>query len=712
MNASKKARPKARRAGHSSTRTDKRTPFLPALVAAGGVATVFANPAAALELGEVQVNSTLGQPLRASIAYALNANEEMYDFCVFLNKGLADDGIPTLTRAKVSIVNNQILLSGDVPVREPLLSMRLTVDCPYTAHLAREYTLMVSPSGTVETLAEQAAVNTAAVPQQATATTRSSRPLVAKVADESAIVIGSEYRVQIGDSLSGIASRIADRPVSVWPAVQTIFEANPQAFISGDINQLRAGSVLQIPAALGSGVTQTAAAESSAPVIQPIQPSTASENDYAGYSAPAANLEPAVERVAPVSQPTVEPDGAAATTDDTSVLASGNKAVASEVSEPASRLTSAEPGDVFESTEIPAGASVSTTDAVPTPVADPASVPAITAVPETTSNNSWMKWLGGTGTALIIGLLLFGRKLRGLFGGGAENRLPTLHGMEDQDDLAITQKSQVVPDVEFSMQGSAEMELDADLGAGTGFQSNGDVDLAQDFGFAGTIVEEGPLDLEIPEHAAAAGLDSPTDIIPPQRRKTDSIVDSEILPSDDEVEDEDYDLSMIVDATKQALDHHEGTAKDLMAVRMPMASEESEDSSYTVSKEIDYKILEQDYEEELTATQALNADIAKAALELAERMDADEIDSDVTASQFGFDEVTAQLPQGGQDSEVTAELTARLPTDTIAENDEFLSDLDDTGVNEELTAELPLDGDLTIEMDIESGTIDTKKLAG
>ena len=40
---------------------------LPALVAAGGGLAV--GSAAALELGELQVQSTLGQPLRASIAY-------------------------------------------------------------------------------------------------------------------------------------------------------------------------------------------------------------------------------------------------------------------------------------------------------------------------------------------------------------------------------------------------------------------------------------------------------------------------------------------------------------------------------------------------------------------------------------------------------------------------------------------------------------------
>ena len=64
----------------------------------------------------------------------------------------------------------------------------------------------------------------------------------------------------------------------------------------------------------------------------------------------------------------------------------------------------------------------------------------------------------------------------------------------------------------------------------------------------------------------------------------------------------------------------------------------------------------------------------------------------------------------GQDAEITVELTANLPANADAENEEF-GDLDDTGVNEELTVEMPQSGDdPTVEMEIESGTIDTKNI--
>ncbi|MGW8369179.1 MAG: tetratricopeptide repeat protein, partial [Gammaproteobacteria bacterium] len=44
--------------------------------------TAVAKAAAALELGELQVQSTLGQPLRASIAYALSPNETIDERCI------------------------------------------------------------------------------------------------------------------------------------------------------------------------------------------------------------------------------------------------------------------------------------------------------------------------------------------------------------------------------------------------------------------------------------------------------------------------------------------------------------------------------------------------------------------------------------------------------------------------------------------------------
>ena len=104
---------------------------------------------------------------------------------------------------------------------------------------------------------------------------------------------------------------------------------------------------------------------------------------------------------------------------------------------------------------------------------------------------------------------------------------------------------------------------------------------------------------------------------------------------------------------------------------------------YTLENAVDYKILEQDYEEELTATQALNAEIAKAAIELAGQLDE-------TASGEDTEELDA--------IDVALEITSEHTVDLEADVDGVeLTDEDDTGINEALTMELPA-SDETAEM--------------
>ena len=87
-----------------STR-NRRKQLLPALMAVGGACGMMVAPAAALELGDLKIDSSLGQPLRASIAYALNPYEELYDFCVYIRPGLTANGLPVLSRATVSVAD-------------------------------------------------------------------------------------------------------------------------------------------------------------------------------------------------------------------------------------------------------------------------------------------------------------------------------------------------------------------------------------------------------------------------------------------------------------------------------------------------------------------------------------------------------------------------------------------------------------------------------
>jgi len=217
--------------------------------------------------------------------------------------------------------------------------------------------------------------------------------------------------------------------------------------------------------------------------------------------------------------------------------------------------------------------------------------------------------------------------------------------------------------------------LDADLVIGTGLGQSADSDISQDFGFAATT----DLDIELPFEPIEEPQDE-TDMLPPLRPDGHSILDSEIMPEED---DDDYDMSVIVDATKMP-QPEDVTERDLKAVEIATGDVTMIDKSYTINKEVDYQIVEQDYEDEMTATQALNEEIARAAAELNTRMDEDSGDETETASL-----TLASVTE--------LDVTAQMP----AQNDE-LSDLDDTGINEALTIDNAADDD-TVEMPAESG---------
>ena len=160
-------------------------------------------------------------------------------------------------------------------------------------------------------------------------------------------------------------------------------------------------------------------------------------------------------------------------------------------------------------------------------------------------------------------------------------------------------------------------------------------------------------------------------------------------------------MSVIMDATKMP-NHEDVTERDLQAVPVEGGDTTLITDSYTVSQELDYQVLEQDYEKELSATQALNMEIERAAAELTDSLDADD---DATIEFSTVDEgkthelplatvteldVTANLPAGDDE---TAEIEASDKTVEIDAEDK--------------TAEMP-SNDSTVEMEVESGSVDTK----
>jgi len=121
-------------------------------------------------------------------------------------------------------------------------------------------------------------------------------------------------------------------------------------------------------------------------------------------------------------------------------------------------------------------------------------------------------------------------------------------------------------------------------------------------------------------------------------------------------DDDDYDMSVMVDATKMP-QPDDVTQRDLEAIQVDDGDETLITDDYTVSKEVDYKIVEKDYEDEMTATQALSAEIMKAVDESSELALATVHELDVTSqmpvqdqNEIGDDDDTGVNPTINMDA--------------------------------------------------------------
>ena len=621
--------------------------LLPLVAIGGGLAVT---PAMALELGELTVQSSLGQPLRASIAYALAPNEMLSNSCVAVGGGRSTGGLPGIGKSAVSITDSAIVITGETVVREPMLGTRVTINCPYTPNLSREYMLFVDPATVAPVLAAPVAAPVVEATVQPAARTTTPRTTRTAPLDTTPIGQSTRYQVKAGETLGDIAGRIENRSMSLWPAVNAIFEANPGAFIDDDPNKLKAGSWLTIPSFAGSAPV---VADTAAP---------AQVVDGSVYEPPILEeITESVAEKAAVESPVVE--DAVATTS----------------------LRELRPGDVVMDSENPYAEPQSTvlipdTELEgPTTTSESPNVPTATIATETSSEpGSMLAWFVGGGVAILGLLVLFGRRIRSRFGSTPVGAIAATAASFEQD---VTDY-----DIDDDSPTEENLALDADLVLGTGLSQGTDMDIAQDFGFAATT----ELDIELPFEPEPTV--SETDILPPLRDKMASILESEVLPEDD-----DYDMSVIMDATKMP-QHEEVTERDLKAVEVVSDNETLISDDYTISKEVEYDILEQDYEDEMTATQALNLEIARAAADLKATLDgAEDPTAEIPLATVTEIDVTAEMPVQQEDDTIETALQTD-PGDTAAVTINLAAD--------DKTAEMPVaNDDETAEMEISGGKL-------
>ena len=241
-----------------------------------------ASDAWALALGRVTVQSALGEPLRAEVsipqisaAEADSLRAAVASPNVFRAQGMEYGG--TASNVRVELVRRPdgsaiLKLSTAQPVNDPFVD--LVIDANWASgSLQRSYTMLLDPPNTrrpAPAVTANAQLSeperarrpspvpavTAAATSSATATpVQRSRPAAAAPASEAparttrpeVAAPAGELRIKPGDTAGRLASAYRPGGVSLDQMLVAILRANPQAFISGNVNRLRSGAVISIP---------------------------------------------------------------------------------------------------------------------------------------------------------------------------------------------------------------------------------------------------------------------------------------------------------------------------------------------------------------------------------------------------------------------------------------------------------------------------------
>jgi pilus assembly protein FimV len=277
-----------------------------------------AGPAAALGLGQIQVKSKVDQPLLAEIPIVSSDPGELEQLQArlaspetFRRIGLEP---PTGAAADLQFAvaldargNPVIRVTSNAPVSQPLVTFLVEVDWG-TGRLVREYSALLdaprtvsapaqppiqapelAPSNVIERPTEVAAAEPEAPPAEAAAEpTPEAAPAdedavaVAQPAPEPAPIAAAPadvipapgvaddpLSVRRGDTLSQIAAQVGQPGYTLDQTMLALLRANPDAFIRGNINLLKAGAVLRMPDA--TEISQLSAGEAAVVVHDQIE---------------------------------------------------------------------------------------------------------------------------------------------------------------------------------------------------------------------------------------------------------------------------------------------------------------------------------------------------------------------------------------------------------------------------------------------------------
>lgn len=318
---------------------------LAALLALGG------SNAQALSLGRITVQSALGEPLNAEIDIAdINADEaaslkvQVALPASFKSAGL--DYSPVLTGLRMVLQKrpdgrSYLRLSSDRLVQEPFVDLILDAGWQ-SGRVVRNYTMLFDPPSmraapvarsmplplsvplsAPSPVAEPRAVQTARPVAPASPPAARQPAVGSEVKSAPAAANGAPRLVTVrpGDSASRIAMAHRLSNVSLDQMLVAMQRGNPNAFIEGNVNRIKAGSIVALPT------------EKQATAVSPAQAGqiiTAQSQDFNRYrqvlagSPVVTSLAPAERKLSGTIQATVDDKKPAAQTPDKLTLSKGS----------------------------------------------------------------------------------------------------------------------------------------------------------------------------------------------------------------------------------------------------------------------------------------------------------------------------------------------------------------------------------------------------
>ena len=224
--------------------------------------------AGAVELGNARVDSHLTEHLKVVIPISGFGNTPLDEVKVRLapqkfydQAGLSLDNLAGNITFEIKEQGKQpvVIVHSKRIITDPILSLLLEVSSG-ESQVIKEYDLLLNPPVQGRNTAAASSALAGSKPMSPSAA--SWRP----VANAPDVPMGGTYKVRPGDTLYEISRRAADNSkVPVRGMMQAIINANPDAFVDGNGNAMRAGATLKVPTAAVAN-TASAPPATSAPV--------------------------------------------------------------------------------------------------------------------------------------------------------------------------------------------------------------------------------------------------------------------------------------------------------------------------------------------------------------------------------------------------------------------------------------------------------------